>query len=674
MKQLKLIQIICCLIGMQSVFSQVNKAPAYPLINHNPYFSIWSFTDKLNESSTKHWTGATQSMLGLIKVDGVVYRFLGRENTMDSAKILPAVQKDVDINATQTIYRFACAGISLTVIFTSPLLINDLDLLSRPVSYVTFKTKSNDLKDHNVQLYLGVSTDLSVNKPDQEVSTSQYVSGNLSLLKAGTVEQPILKKKGDNLRIDWGYIYVTAPINQRAVQNISPTVDAIAQFISGKNLQSNKKVKGESLMMNTRFSLGKVGMKENLNWVMLGYDDLYSIQYFQQNLKGWWKLKEGITIENVLNDSYKNYTSIIVKCEELNKMIYDDARKSGGETYARLCILAYRQSISAHSLVRSPDGELLFLSKENFSNGCINTVDVTYPSAPLYLAYNPELMKGMLNGIFYYSEKSGKYDKSYAAHDLGTYPLANGMAYGEGMPVEESGNMIILTGAIAKATGNADYARLHWGSLTKWVDYLVKEGLDPANQLCTDDFAGHLARNANLSVKAIVGIGCYAMLARMLGAQDTADKYQAMARDMAGKWIQLADAGDHYALTYNDKNTWSQKYNLVWDKIMGLGLFPQSVYDKEIAYYLTKQNPFGLPLDSRKSYTKSDWILWTSVLTDNKSDFEKLIDPVYKYAMETPTRVPLSDWHETTNGNQVGFQARSVVGGYFIKVLALKWK
>jgi hypothetical protein len=484
----------------------------------------------------------------------------------------------------------------------------------------------------------------------------------------------VLQKKGDNLRIDWGYVFVAAPSSAKTKQSIT-TIDAgLKNFISNASAIKNIAT-GKQLMLNTVFPSEKIGADETEKTIMVGYDDLYAIQYFKQNLKGWWKLKEGTTIENVLNNAYKNYSNILLKCEALNKMIYDDAVAAGGETYAKLCITAYRQCIAAHSLVKSPQGELLFLSKENFSNGCINTVDVTYPSAPLFLAYNPELMKGMLNGIFYFCEKSGLYKRPYAAHDLGTYPLANGEVYGgEGMPVEESGNMIILTAAICKAEGNADYAKQHWETLTQWVGYLEREGLDPANQLCTDDFAGHLARNANLSVKAIAGIGCYAMLADMLGDKTTAEKYKTMAKDYATKWQQLADAGDHYALTFNDKNTWSEKYNLAWDKILDMQLFPAEVYKKEIAYYLTKQNEFGLPLDSRKTYTKSDWVMWTATLSGNQKDFNALVTPIYKYSTETPTRVPLSDWHETTNGKQVGFQARSVVGGYFIKVLANKWE
>ena len=683
MKQLSAVFIIILQLLVFTSNAQVSKAPAYPLITHNPYFSVWSFTDKLNESTTKHWTGANQSIVGLIKVDNQVYRFMGKdESTSENDRIKQANQLSVNMSATQTTYQFECGGVVLNLCFTSPLIITDINILSRPVSYISIKTKSQDGKKHLVQLFVSVASAIASDKGKDQMIASGYTTQNLNVLKLGTVEQPILQKSGDDLRIDWGYAYMAAN-KYHSKQSVQSINEASQDFISNTNginavkiiTASSSSIKGTNLSINTIFNADTARDTETEHLLLVAYDEIKAIQYFKESLDPWWKLDPTMNMDRMLQLANTQYADVIAKCDRFNKQIYNDALTAGGDNYAKLCITAYRQSVAAHNLVKSKqNGELLFLSKENYSNGSINTVDVTYPSAPLFLNYNPSLMKGMLNGIFYFSEKSGLYKQPYAAHDLGTYPLANGQTYPEGMPVEESGNMIILAGAIVKSEGNAKYAAAHWATLTQWVQFLEKEGLDPVNQLCTDDFAGHLARNANLAIKAIVGIRSYAMMAEMLGKKEIATKYTQIATDMAAKWQDLANAGDHYALTYNDKNTWSQKYNMVWDKLFGFHLFPQKVYDAEVAYYLTKQNEFGLPLDSRKTYTKSDWITWTATLSSTQGDFEKLINPVYKFSTNTPTRVPLSDWHETLNGKQIGFQARSVVGGYFIKVLHDKWK
>ena len=788
-------------------FTQVNKAPAYPLVVHDPYFSIWSFTDKLNESTTKHWTGKDHSLIGLLSVDGKLYKFLGEparelrtilpdaelqsyncqfteakpagdwtsvdyddskwqtgkgmfgtkdigsqsvwssreiwirrtfdlkpgnihelllkaryddnveiylngekifnagccsankeillseaieqklrngknvlamycENTGGQAYIdaglydrLPpkplgqAAQKKLEITATQTRYEFECGPIALSVKFLSPLLLNDLDLYSRPVTYITFNAVSTDGNSHDVKLYFDNSPDIARNRSSQETSVKYFKQAGLQYQRTGTIDQPVLKRKGDDVRIDWGYAYVVVPdqpgVRFEQATGVSPMVPLPA---NDDNLKHYK----------LEVDYGKIKSTPVENRILLAYDDLYSIQYFGQNLQAWWK-KNFSSTEEMLKKSLDEFKTIEQRCSNFDKQLCDDASKAGGKTYADLCVLAYRQSLAAHKLVRGPNNEILYPQKENFSNGSIWTVDVTYPSAPLTLVYNPALLIGMVEPLMYYSE-SGKWTKPFPAHDLGTYPLANGQTYPEDMPVEEAGNMIILTAAICKAQNKYDFAKKHWEVLSRWVEFLVNDGFDPANQLCTDDFAGHLARNVNLSMKAIVGIAAYAQMAKGLNKRGEAGKYHNIATDYAARWMQMADDGDHYSLTFDKKGTWSQKYNLVWDKLLGLNLFPQSVYDKEIKFYLTRQNDFGLPLDSRRTYTKNDWILWTATMASDPKDFEALIKPVYKFATETPTRVPLSDWHETTNGKQVGFQARSVVGGYFIKMLEYKWK
>jgi hypothetical protein len=608
--------------------------------------------------------------------EGGGYVDFGLFNKVSKKKLFEktAEQKSVNVMATQTDYTFECGSIKLKVIFTSPLLTDNLNILSRPISYITYQVSSLDNKKHDVQIYFEASPEWAVNTISQEITSEKINANGLTYLKAGTTGQKILGRSGDNVRIDWGYFYLVGKQDKTTSFTINDYETPKREFaergklsgIINKNLSPEMEKQMTSLALSQE--VGKVGPKVVSNKIMIGYDDLYSLQYFGQNLRPWWNNNGDNTIVNEFVKANLDYPYLIEKSNKFDAKLMVDAQKAGGENYARLCALAYRQAIAAHKLVKDKNGDILFLSKENFSNGSINTVDVTYPSAPMFLYYNPELLKGMLNGIFYFSE-SGKWKYPFAAHDIGTYPLANGQTYGEGMPVEESGNMLILATAIAVTEGNAKYAEKHWPVLTTWANYLLEKGLDPENQLCTDDFAGHLAHNSNLSIKAILGIAGYGKMAKMLGKDEIAAKYTAAAREMAQKWISMADDYDHYSLTFDKKGTWSQKYNLVWDKVLNLGIFPKEVAQKEISYYLTKQNTFGMPLDSRATYTKGDWIVWTATMAEDKETFQKLIDPLYKYVNETSSRVPLSDWHETITGKQVGFQARSVVGGFFFKLL-----
>ncbi|RNC64134.1 MULTISPECIES: glutaminase family protein [Proteiniphilum] len=804
------------------------RAPAYPLVTVDPYFNAWSYTDNLYDDQPRHWTDKGFPLLGALRVNGEVYRFMGKESlplkpllstvreekwegkyTFDepagegwkslefndvswqtgkaafgtpnephlstlwetkdiwvrrtfnldedlSGKTIylhyshdddfelyingipvvktgytwkynvieelseevkatlrkgeniitahghnrtggayvdfglyekeenkvsferTAEQKSVSLLPTQTVYTFDCGPVELDVIFTTPLLLNDLTLVSRPVSYITYQVRSNDGASHDVQVYFEATPQWAVHDDSQPVNFEKIEKEGRTFLKTGTVEQPMLRKSGDAVRIDWGYFYLTGTGNDGATLNFGDNWDTKEAFqttgqISGALAQElSANMTQEMTVLAYSRDLGEVTSEKRAGFIMLGYDDIYSIQYFGKNLKGYWTNDGTVDIFQAFKSAEIDYISILERCDDFNRTMMADAEKAGGRKYAELAALAYRQAIAAHKLVKDENGTLLFLSKENNSNGSIGTVDITYPSSPLFLLYNPELVKGLMNHIFYYSE-SGRWTKPFPAHDIGTYPLGNGQTYGEDMPVEEAGNMLILTAAIAEMEGNAGYAAQHWDVLTTWTDYLVEEGLDPDDQLCTDDFAGHLAHNANLSVKAIMGIASYGKLASMLEKTDVSERYLNIAAEMAVEWEKMARDGDHhYKLTFDQAGTWSQKYNLVWDKLLGFNVFDPEIARKEMAYYLTKQNEYGLPLDNRATYTKSDWIMWTATLTGDMNDFNALVDLVYKYADETSSRVPVSDWHDTVTAERMNFKARSVVGGYFMKMLEQK--
>src|SRR6201999_1808759 len=179
------------------------------------------------------------------------------------------------------------------------------------------------------------------------------------------------------------------------------------------------------------------------------------------------------------------------------------------------------------------------------------------------------------------------------------------------------------------------FASRWWPQLTRWEAYLEKYGEDPENQLCTDDFMGHLAHNANLSIKAILGLAAYGDMCRMRGDNAGYQKYHDLAKADAEHWLKVAAEGDHSRLAFDKPNTWSQKYNLVWDKILGLNVFPPQVAQTEVAYYKTVMQPYGVPLDSRTHGTKTDWSIWSATMADNQADFETIVSPIYDYLNAT---------------------------------------
>jgi hypothetical protein len=658
---------------------QTLRAPATPLVVHDPYFSVWSMGDRLTDSSTRHWTGTRQALNGLVRIDAKTYRYLG-----DANDEIPALEETHrEITPTRTIVTMQSPAIELKLTFLTPALPDDLAVMARPVTYLTWDVKSRDGATHNIALYLDADGNVAINHPNETVTWSRAEIRGLHLLRVGSSKQPVLEDWGDNVRINWGYFYMGIPSGEEAecaAGNQAYREDFVktGKILTDDDLNQPRMPQSRypsPPALNLVMPLGAVGAAAVTRHVLLGYDDIYSVEYMRQRLLPYWRT-EFSSFTALMKGADRDYASLQKRAEQYDADLTHDLLQTGGPEYAAIATLAFRQAIAAHKLVQDDAGIPFFMPKENFSNGSISTVDVLYPSSPMFLLLNPKLVEAQLEPVVRYAESS-HWKFPFAPHDLGVYPLANGQLYGGGevseedqMPVEESGNMILMFAALAHAENNAAYAQRHWPLLTKWADFLLEKGFDPENQLCTDDFAGHLAHNTNLSIKAIEALAAYAQLADKLGDHPAAAKYGNAAKSMAAHWVKLAVDGDHYRLAFDKPGTWSQKYNLVWDSILGLHLFPKEVAQTEVTFYKTHMHPYGLPLDDRANYTKLDWSVWSATLAASPEDFRAIVDPIVQFLNKTPDRVPMTDWYDTVTAKQVGFQARSVVGGVYIKMLS----
>ena len=669
----------CAALLLMPVFSAICgetfRPPSVPLVACDPYFSIWSPADKLTDADTTHWTGKVRPLTSLVKIDGKNFRVMGAE----PADVPALPQTRLEVLPTRTIYTFEGENVRLTLTFMTPMLPDDLDVLSRPVTYLTWQSDSLDKKNHQVSVYFDVFGAIACNTPDQAVNFQPANAGNVKAWRVGTVEQPVLQKRGDDVRIDWGYFYLALDHKVNGTLTANTAEVARKAFLSeGKlpepaaasSLENNDR---NDTVLACELNLNP-GSKPSSGWLMVAYDDLYSIQYMRKNLRPYWR-RNGWEAADLLKASAGEYAELQKRCAAFDKELMGDLQKVGGENYASLGALAFRQCFAAGKFVADASGKPLLFNKENHSNGCIGTSDVFYPAAPQYFLFSHTIGKAFIVPFMNYAA-SERWKFPFAPHDLGTYPKANGQVYGDGehgvnnqMPVEESGNLLCLFAAVAEMDGNADFAGLYWKQLEQWANYLKDKGFDPEKQLCTDDFAGHLAHNVNLSVKAICGLGSFAKLCEMRGDKAKAAEYRSVAAEYVQRWMKEGNDGDHYRLAFDKPGTWSQKYNLVWDKVLGLNLFPAEVARKEMDYYKKIQNEFGLPLDNRKDYTKLDWITWTATLTENRADFDALIAPVVHFINTTPDRSPLTDWYQTKTAKKVGFTARPVVGGVFMRML-----
>jgi len=399
---------------------------------------------------------------------------------------------------------------------------------------------------------------------------------------------------------------------------------------------------------------------------------------------GYWRSKFSQTMDAIdffLDDYPKAFQAAI----EIDNKILDDARRLAGDDYAAIVSLSARQAVGAMELTIGKDSagnfdpsDIAIFSKEISSNGDMSTVDVIFPQFPILSYLDPTLLRLSLEPIFKYSE-SGLYPNRWTVHDLGRYPNATGHNDGKdaAMPVEEAGNIIIMVLSYYQLTKDVEWVKRHYNTLTQWAKFLVDDGLVPAEQLSSDDFAGKLANQTNLALKAIIGIGAMSHLAVATGDTSLGSQLKSTAEDYIAKWSKyaLADNGLHTKLAYQLDDSWGTLYNLFADRLLNLKLVPQSIYQTQDNFYPSVSNEYGVPLDSRHTWAKTDWQMFAAGASISTKTRDLFIGNLVKYLKANKVNAGFPDLYETqtaefpgrssTSTWRIEFINRPVVGGHF---------
>lgn len=675
------------------------RPPAVPLAVRQPYLSTWLPATELAGTSPQFWQGSPAGlagmadsptgMVGLARIDGVAYLFMGdgkivqsvpdgHHGTQHTVEDFPAAMQQTALRVTATRSSFVLqgGGVELTVDFLSPVEPGDRRRQSIPLSYVRVSVRSADGGPHSVQIYMEITADWASGDHAQKVAIAREDS---KMARAWTLALAEPKPLSEQHQFAaWGHVVWSTPEREGLSMQAGDHLEVRRRFVDHGHLDGGNEAGQATIKSNPALALavdlGRSGASATHVDFVVGQVREQCISYLKRPLRALWTHYFG-DWKRMLDFFHGDVAAARQRADALDARIRRDARAAGGEHYEGLCVISLRQAYGGTELVLGPHGEAWAFLKEISSDGNMSTVDVLYPAAPVWMYLDPDYLRMLLLPLLDYAERGG-WPKSFAEHDVGaSYPQASGHNDGkeEDMPVEETGNMLIMVAAYLRRVPRADaraFAGRHYRLLTKWARYLEKNLPDPGFQNQTDDFAGSIAHSVNLALKGIVALAAMGQIAQLAGHVSDVDRYRQRARKDIAYWAARAKdpSAPHLDLTYHDgggQGTWGTLYNGFADAVLGTDLIPASIRTMQAQWYRHHCNAFGLPLQVPHSYAKSDWELFTAAWLADQPIAQELIDRVYAYANATPDRVPFCDLYNTVTGRRVAFEARPVQGGIF---------
>ncbi|GAA5925950.1 hypothetical protein JCM3775_005159 [Rhodotorula graminis] len=681
--------------------------PAIPLAVKSPYLNAWlsaggddGSKGYLAGSWARHWpvhyAGSQRdhrlSWAGLIRIDDETFEFLGAplsgaSSFLGSDKV--ARQTAFTYTATRSIFTFEAAGVEFNATFLSPVTPNDVVRQSLPFSYLVVDVNRHALENRTVSVYTDISGEWATGDSSIDITWTYKSEAGIGTHAVSRKKQLVFGEHAE--QAEWGHAVYATALRKGVVAGSGSADKLRARFIRHGKLDGThdvryRRVDNDQPVFGFSVTLSE---QEPAAIFTIGHVRDPYVNYVtpkgQVSLSGAWTTRWPHYVD-ALSAFQLSASRALLEAARFDATLREDARRVSGDAYAAIVELSTRQAFATFELTtgvgddwKEDRDEVMAHLKEISSNGDMTTIDVVFPLHPILLYANPTLLAHLLEPLLRYTH-SGLYPNRWPVHDLGTYPNATGYNRGddEPMPVEEGGNMLWMSLAYFQLSGDVKWVEKHYDVLKQWTTFLAEDGLVPAEQLSTDDFAGTLSNQTNLAMKAIVGIGAMAELAKGIGRWTDWVHYRAVAEAFATEWTKMAmtesGEGRHAKLSYQDEDSWGTLYNLFGDRALNLKLFDQELYEEQAAFYQHKLERYGLPLDHRHRWAKTDWQMFAAASSTTRKGRDGFVDSLVDFLAAGKVDAPFPDLYETPTATFPGregldwpiyFIARPVVGGHF---------
>lgn len=538
------------------------------------------------------------------------------------------------------------------------------------LGYLTVSVSGSDLS--SVQVY----SDIDGTWTGQSSDTSRgFNTTGTTAVYSLSVNNAATYSEADDMAL-WGeVVFASRPSAASTLYSWSGDGQtARSQFAEQGKLPGNQSSWTPGGVVAFAHDLGNVSSSQSVTFAV-GYVREQAINYLGEPYTHYYRAKYPSTLDAVLH-FLDDYEGTLSESQQLDSKTSSAAKEVAGQNYSDIVALSTRQAYGAIDVTIPNESlntsDVLAFIKELSSDGNVNTVDIITPAFPIYYVIEPDYIKLLLEPVMRYL-KAGRWHLPYAIHDIGThYPNATGHddQQAEAMPIEESGNLLILAYAYKQATGDSSWPEQYTDVLQGYADYLVANSINIANQLSANDAAGPLPNETNLAIKAAVGLKAFGNLTGLANYSRVGDEH---AQILYNDGLGTDENKTHFVLEYPGyPSTYKTPYNLYPDVLFGLETFPEAAYQMGSTFFPTVRGEYGVPLDSRLDWAKSDWNTWLAGTFGNSSTTrDQFVDDLWAFMVNGLNTWPFSDRYVATSalgrtaGVAVLCKARPTVGGHF---------